>query len=150
MLPTFVLVQGCREGFSEVRATFPWAQGVAGSNPVAPTNILRLVEEVTKGLSWRFDGQFREDLVWYFEQCRSGGNPDSVPDADERAWRARKRQFSGIAFSALYPLWLDQGDVVFSTVAARIGDALHREAATIEPLVLPHAYSHLAPLVGVG
>ena len=39
---------------------------------------------------------------------------------------------------------------MFPTVAARVGDALFREAATIEPLVLPHAYSHLAPLVGVG
>jgi hypothetical protein len=39
---------------------------------------------------------------------------------------------------------------VFPTVAARVGDALPREAATIEPHVLPHAYSHLAPLVVVG
>ena len=28
-------------------------------------------------------------------------------------------------------------------------EALFREAGVIEPLVLPHAYSHLAPLVGV-
>jgi len=33
--------------------------------------------------------------------------------------------------------------------AKRVGDALFREAGVIEPLVLPHAYSHLAPLVGV-
>jgi hypothetical protein len=38
---------------------------------------------------------------------------------------------------------------VFPTVAAQVGDALFREAGVIEPLVLPHAYSHLAPLVGV-
>lgn len=126
-----------------------WTLRVAIPAHMAPFG-LRLVEEVTKGLSWRFDGQFRDDLVWYFEQRRSGGNPDSLPDADDRAWRARKRQFSGIAFSALYPVWLTQGDNVFPTVAARVGDALLREAATIEPLVLPHAYSHLAPLVGVG
>ena len=36
-----------------------------------------------------------------------------------------------------------------ATVAAQVGDALFREAGVIEPLVLPHAYSHLAPLVGV-
>jgi len=35
------------------------------------------------------------------------------------------------------------------TIAAQIGDALFREAGVIEPLVLPHAHSHLAPLVGV-
>jgi hypothetical protein len=33
--------------------------------------------------------------------------------------------------------------------ATRDSDALFREAGAIEPLVLPHAYSHLAPLVGV-
>jgi hypothetical protein len=52
-------------------------------------------------------------------------------------------------FSALYPLWVAKGDDVFPTVAAQVGDALFREAGVIEPLVLPHAYSHLAPLVGV-
>ena len=42
-----------------------------------------------------------------------------------------------------------KGDDVFPTVAAQVGDALFREVGVIEPLVLPHAYSHLAPLVGV-
>ena len=105
----------------------------------------------TKGLRWRFDGQFRDDLVWYFEARRAGGNPDSVPDDDERATRARgcaSSRASGSRRSTLSGS--RKGDDVFPTVAARVGDALFREAATIEPLVLPHAYSHLAPLVGVG
>ena len=46
-------------------------------------------------------------------------------------------------------VWVAKGDDVFPTVAAQVGDALFREAGVIEPLVLPHAYSHLAPLVGV-
>ncbi len=126
-----------------------WTLRVAIPAHMAPYGT-RLVEEAVKGLRWRFEGQFRDDVVWYFEQRRSGGNPDSVPDNDERARRARLRQFSGIGFSALYPLWLAHGSDVFPNIAARVGDALFREAATVEPLVLPHAYSHLAPLVGVG
>jgi hypothetical protein len=63
--------------------------------------------------------------------------------------RARLRRFSGLGFSALYPLWVAKGDDVFPNVAAQVGDALFREVGVIEPLVLPHAYSHLAPLVGV-
>ena len=110
---------------------------------------MRFVDEARRNLRWRFDGQFRDDLRWYFETRRAGGNPDAVSDDDERAHRARLRRFSGLGFSALYPLWVAQGDDVFPTVAARVGDALFREAGVIEPLVLPHAYSHLAPLVGV-
>ena len=110
---------------------------------------MRFVDEARRGLRWRFDGQFRDDLRWYFETRRAGGNPDAVSDDDERTHRARLRRFSGLGFSALYPLWVAHGDDVFPTVAARVGDALFREAGVIEPFVLPHAYSHLAPLVGV-
>ena len=110
---------------------------------------MRFVDEARRNLRWRFDGQFRDDLRWYFETRRAGGNPDAVSDDDERAHRARLRRFSGLGFSALYPLWVAKGDDVFPTVAAQVGDALFREAGVIEPLVLPHAYSHLAPLVGV-
>jgi hypothetical protein len=77
---------------------------------------------------------------------RLGEDPS---DDDERAHRARLRRFSGLGFSALYQLWVAQGNDDFPTVAARVGDALFRETGTIEPLVLPHAYSHLAPLVGL-
>jgi hypothetical protein len=110
---------------------------------------MRFVDEARRNLRWRFDGQFRDDLRWYFETRRAGGNPDAVSDDDERARRARLRRFSGLGLSALYPLWVAHGDDVFPTIAARVGDALFREAGVIEPLVLPHAYSHLAPLVGV-
>lgn len=110
---------------------------------------MRFVEEARQNLRWRFDGQFRDDLRWYFEARRTGGNPDAVSNDDDRAHRARLRRFSGVGFSALYPLWVTKGEDVFATVAAQVGDALFREAGVIEPLVLPHAYSHLAPLVGV-
>ena len=77
--------------------------------------------------------------------------PGHVSDADDRAHRARLRRFSGIGFSAVYTLWRAHGEVVFSTVTAPLAHALLDDggAGVIEPLVLPHAYSHLAPLVGV-
>jgi hypothetical protein len=68
---------------------------------------------------------------------------------DERARRAELRQFSGAGFSALYTRWLAQGDDVFASVSLPVHLALFSEIAIIEPLVLPHGYSHLAPLVGV-
>lgn len=74
-----------------------------------------------------------------------------MSDHDERAHRARLRKFSDLGFSVIYGLWRVHGEIVFSTVSAPISHALHddRGAGVIEPLVLPHAYSHSAPLVGV-
>jgi hypothetical protein len=113
----------------------------------------RLVDEARQGLRWRLTGggQLADDVRWYFTMRKSGGNPDTVSDDDERAHRARLRKFSGLGFSVIYGLWRVHGDIVFSTVSAPISHALHddRGAGVIEPLVLPHAYSHLAPLVGV-
>jgi hypothetical protein len=60
---------------------------------------MRFVDDARRGLRWRFDGQFRDDLRWYFETRRAGGNPDAVSDDDERAHRARLRRFSGLGFS---------------------------------------------------
>jgi hypothetical protein len=57
---------------------------------------MRFVDEARRNLRWRFDGQFRDDLRWYFETRRTGGNPDAVSDDDERAHRARLRRFSGL------------------------------------------------------
>ncbi|MGQ0732253.1 MAG: hypothetical protein ACT4QD_01210 [Acidobacteriota bacterium] len=89
---------------------------------------MRFVDEARRGLRWRFDGQWRDDIRWYFETRRAGGNPDAVSDDDERAHRARLRRFSGLGFSALYPLWVAKGDDVFPTVAAQVGGVLFREA----------------------
>lgn len=111
----------------------------------------RLVEEARHGLGYVLTGggQLRDDISWYFEMRKAGGNPDTVPDDDERAHRARLRRFSGIGFSAIYGLWRAHGESVFSTVTGPVGHAVYGGSGLIEPLVLPHAYSHLAPLVGV-
>lgn len=107
----------------------------------------RLVADVRQQLRYCLRGPTLDDVRWYFERRRSG-KPDVGPD--DEAWRSRAalRQLSGTGFSALYRLWLGQGDAVFTTLSPAISGALGSGAGVIEPLVLPHAYSHLAPLVG--
>ena len=81
----------------------------------------------------------------------AGGNPDAVSDEDERAHRARLRRFSGIGFSGgLHALGRAGRDRVPDRSRARRPCVVRSGGSgVIEPLVLPHAYSHLAPLVGV-
>lgn len=57
--------------------------------------------------------------------------------------------FSSVGLSALYPLRVARATTCL-TVLAQAGDALAREAGVIEPLVLPHVYSHIRVAVGAG
>ena len=108
----------------------------------------RLVAEVNRLLKYCLRGPILDDVRWYFERRRSGA-PDMGLDDEGRRSRAALRQLSGAGFSALYTLWLAHGEAVFTTLSAAISGALASDAGVIEPLVLPHAYSHLAPLAGV-
>jgi hypothetical protein len=50
----------------------------------------------------------------------------------------------------LYRAWLHDGERVLTLAASRtISDALDAGIGRIEPLILPHSYGHLSPLVGV-
>ena len=52
-------------------------------------------------------------------------------------------------FRALYRAWLERGDPVLeATLSPVLRDAIERRTGRIEHHVLPHAYLHLAPLVG--
>jgi hypothetical protein len=106
----------------------------------------RLVVDVRQQLSC-FRGNTLEDVRWSFERRRSRAR-DVGPDDDERRSRAALRQLSGTAFSAIYSLWLIHGEAVFTTLSP-ISEALDSGAGAIEPQVLSHGYSHLAPLLGV-
>ena len=108
----------------------------------------RLVADVRQQLRFCLRGPTLDDVRWYFERRRSGA-PDVGPDDEARRSRAALRQLSGTGFSALYKLWLTQGEAVFTTLSPPISEALGSGAGVIEHLILPHAYSHLAPLVGV-
>lgn len=139
----------CLERYLRLLAVLPcWTLQVAVPAHMA-AYAEPVVKDATQALRWTYQGPFAEDLRWYFETRRGGINPDALPDSDERARRARLRKFSGLGFSALYTLWAAHGDMVFTDVASHVSAALRSDAATIQPLILPHAYSHLAPLVGV-
>ena len=89
------------------------------------------------------------ELRWYFErlqEVRSG----SVVKADDARFQRARRAFQSPRFPALYRGWQQNGEAVLTVAASpAISDALTSGAAKIETLVLPHAYSHLSPLVAV-
>jgi hypothetical protein len=90
-----------------------------------------------------------EELRWYFARLRAGQPSPSFPDRDERFERDRAA-FADARFPVLYRAWRQDGDTALTLASSTaISDALKAGAGRIEPLVLPHNYSHLAPLAGV-
>jgi hypothetical protein len=89
-----------------------------------------------------------DELRWYFEQLWAGrSSPRSVDD--ERRFRTASRAFSGARYPPMYRAWLQDGEAALKVVSGHeIATALESGAGRIETLMLPHAYSHLAPLVG--
>ena len=50
----------------------------------------------------------------------------------------------------MYQTWRQDGEAALTMIgSAAISSALDSGAGKIELLVLPHAYSHLSPLVGI-
>jgi hypothetical protein len=50
----------------------------------------------------------------------------------------------------LYRRWWQDSEQVLATASSpALSKAMESGAGKIEPLVLPHAYSHLAPMAGV-
>jgi hypothetical protein len=89
------------------------------------------------------------ELRWYFERLASP--PIQASSSNERARFERcRRAFSGDRYAVLYRRLKQDGERVLATASSPVvGQAMESGAGKIEPLVLPHAYSHLAPLVGV-
>jgi hypothetical protein len=78
----------------------------------------------------------------------SRAEPRSIED--QRRFRTCVGAFSGARCPAIYRTWLQDGETPLKAVSShQIADALKSGAGKIEPQVLPHAYSHLSPLVGV-
>jgi hypothetical protein len=89
------------------------------------------------------------ELRWYFDH-RAGGLAGLSEPAQRRRFERCERAFATDRYTVLYRLWRDDGERVLTTASSPIiGRAMESGAAKIEPLVLPHAYSHLAPLAGV-
>ena len=87
------------------------------------------------------------ELRWYFrqqDQVERGGAPD-----DFQRFRRACRAFRAPRFHVLYRLWKKSGDEpVDATVSAVLEDKIARRRGRVTSHVLPHAYVHLAPLVG--
>ena len=60
------------------------------------------------------------------------------------------RELATDRYAVLYRCWRQDGERVLATASSPVvGKAMESGAGKIEPLVLPHAYSHLAPMAGV-
>lgn len=89
------------------------------------------------------------ELRWYFERLREV-QPRSLGEADDARFQRARLAFQSFRFPVLYRAWQQDGEAVLTVAASpAISDALTSGAAKIETLVLPHAYSHLSPLVAV-
>ena len=90
----------------------------------------------------------RDELRWYFERLRAGRR-EATDDDGERFKRA-ERAFRGDRYPVVYRAWLQDGERALDVASSpAISDALDANVGRIEPLVLPHSYGHLSPLVGV-
>jgi hypothetical protein len=88
-----------------------------------------------------------DELRWFFEQRRQAVGAATVV-ADARFQRAQEA-FSSPRFRVLYRTWLQHGDrALRATLSPVLAEALARRSGQLECHVLPHAYQHLAPLVG--
>jgi hypothetical protein len=89
------------------------------------------------------------ELRWYFER-RASGPSDLTTAADRTRFERCERAFSTDRYTVLYRCWRQDGERVLTTASSPVvGKALESGAGKLEPLVLPHAYSHLAPMAGV-
>ena len=89
------------------------------------------------------------ELRWYFERLREVRS-GLLAEADDARFQRARRAFQSPQFPVLYRAWQQDGEGVLTVAASpTITNALTSGAAKIETLVLPHAYSHLSPLVAV-
>jgi hypothetical protein len=89
------------------------------------------------------------ELRWYFERL---ANPptQASPAGDRTRFERCRGAFATARYAALYRCWRQGGERVLATASSPVvAQAMESGAAKIEPLVLPHAYSHLAPMAGV-
>lgn len=89
------------------------------------------------------------EVQWYFEQARAHPAPTRCPDLAERFCKARAA-FSTPRFRALYRVWKEDGEAVFSSCTSfALDDTVSVGAGCVETLELGHRYGHLSPLVAV-
>ena len=86
---------------------------------------------------------------WYFDR-RAGGLAGLSNPADRRRFERCERAFATDRYTVLYRRWREDGERVLVTASSPVlRQAMESGTGKIEPLVLPHAYSHLAPMANV-
>ena len=120
---------------------------------VVPVHMESAVQDVQKAAWGQLASLLKErifsHLYRYFE--RLGSPPTEASPATERArFEKCRRAFCTDRYTVLYRRWRQDGERVLATASSPVvGQAMESGAGRIEPLVLPHAYSHLAPMVGM-
>jgi hypothetical protein len=120
---------------------------------VVPPHLAEAPDRLVK-MSWGHLASPLSDLLltearWYFDRRAAGLASLSEP-ADRRHFERCERAFATDRYTVLYRCWREDGARVLATASSpAVGQALESGAAKIEALVLPHAYSHLAPMASV-
>ena len=120
---------------------------------VVPAHLEGAVQDLQKVAWGQLASPLKEpiltELRWYFD--RIGSPPtEASPAADRARFERCRRAFSTHRYAVLYRRWRQDGERVLATASSPVvGKAMESGAGKIEPLVLPHAYSHLAPMAGV-
>jgi hypothetical protein len=120
---------------------------------VVPPHLAEAPDRLQK-MAWGHLASPLSELVltearWYFDR-RAGGLEGLSDPADQRRFGRCERSFATDRYTVLYRSWREDGERVLATASSPVvGQTLESSAAKIEPLVLPHAYSHLAPMAGV-
>jgi hypothetical protein len=122
---------------------------------VVPAHLEGAVQDLQKAAWGQLASPLKEpiltELRWYFDRFASPPT-EASPAADRARFERCRRAFSTdrYRYAVLYRRWRQDGERVLATASSPVvGKAMESGAGKIEPLVLPHAYSHLAPMAGV-
>ena len=120
---------------------------------VVPAHLGGAVQDLQKAAWGQLASPLKEpiltELRWYFERFASPPT-EAGPAGDRSRFERCRRAFSGDRYAVLYRRWRQAGEhVLASASSAVVGKAMESGAGKIEPLVLTHGYSHLAPMAGV-
>jgi hypothetical protein len=120
---------------------------------VVPAHLAGAAQDLQRTARGQLASPIREailtELRWYFERVASAPT-EASPAADRARFERGRQAFDSDRYAVMYRRWKQDGERVLATASSPVlRDAMESGAGKIEQLVLPHAYSHLAPLVGV-
>ena len=135
-------------GHTALLATVPtWTLRI-----VFPQPLQRAIPEyetvVTDELRTRLDKQTTQLLYRYFLH-RQLDDFNTVPEPLRTDLRGYAERFTGPWFSYRYKWWRTERAAALVPIPATIPEALASGSGVVEPVVLPHTYEHLMPLVAL-